>query len=57
MKRGMKMTNHNSKTAFPSVEMEEYQNTIAKQQSVIADRQGRVTNQHFAKVKQSNVMA
>ena len=50
MKRGMKMTNHNSKTAFPSVEMEEYQNTIAKQQSVIADRQGRVTNQHFAKV-------
>ena len=30
MKRAMKMTNHNSKTAFPSVEMEEYEDTIAK---------------------------
>ena len=52
----MKMTNHNSKTACPNVEIEEYQNAMAKQQSIIAERQGRVTNQHIAKAKQSNVI-
>ena len=26
----MKMTNHNSKTAFPNVEIEEYENATAK---------------------------
>ena len=53
----MKVTNHNSKTAFPDVEIEEYQNAMAKQQSIIVERQGRVTNQHVAKAKQSNVIA
>ena len=47
----MKMTNHNSKTAFPNVEIEEYENATAKLQSIIAERQGTVTNQHIAKAK------
>ena len=45
----MKMTNHNRKTAIPYVKIEEYQNTMAKQQSVTAERQGTVTNQHIVK--------
>ena len=53
----MKMTNHNSKTAISNVEIEEYQNAMAKQQSIIVERQVTVTNQHIAKAKQSNVIA
>ena len=45
----MKMTNYNRKTAIPYVKIEEYQNTMAKQQSVTAERQGTVTNQHIVK--------
>ena len=45
----MKMTNHNRKTAIPYVKIEEYENTMAKQQSVTAERQGTVTNQHIVK--------
>ena len=46
----MKMTNHDGKTAFPNAETEEYWNAMAKQQSIIAERQGIVTNQHKSKI-------
>ena len=58
MKRTLlKMTNHNSKTACPNVEIEEYQKGMAKWQSIMAERQGTVTNQHIVEAKQSNVIA
>ena len=47
----VKMTNHNSKTAISNVEIEEYQNAMAKYQSIIVERQVTVTNQHIAKAK------
>ena len=52
MKRTLlKMTNHNSKTAGPNVEIEEYKNAMAKWQSIIAEHQGTVTNQHIVEAK------
>ena len=51
----MKMTNHNSKTACPDVEIEEYQNAMAKWQRIISEHQGTETNQHILQKQKDQI--